>query len=88
MNTVPVVHVSFATPDLEDPFPAVLPMIGFLASFENQSAGLDEALDLYLHGYVSSRLMELGKDEQGEEGYDSEDYNWHRGGDYIQPRRR
>ena len=43
-------------------------MIGFLASFENQNAGLDEPLDLYLHGYVSSRLMKLGKDEQGNEG--------------------
>jgi hypothetical protein len=43
-------------------------MIGFLASFENQNASLDEPLDLYLHGYVSSRLMKLGKDGNGEEG--------------------
>ncbi|EPE34138.1 FMN-binding split barrel [Glarea lozoyensis ATCC 20868] len=68
VNSVPVVHVSFATPDPEDPFPAALPMIGFLASFENQSASLDDALDLYLHGYVSSRLMKMGKEGQDEEG--------------------
>ncbi|KAG9239112.1 hypothetical protein BJ875DRAFT_243266 [Amylocarpus encephaloides] len=62
VNTMPIVHVSFPTLDPEDPFPAVLPMIGFMASFENQAAGLDEALDLYLHGYVSSRIMRLSKD--------------------------
>jgi hypothetical protein len=43
-------------------------MIGFLASFKNQSASLNEPLDLYLHGYVSSRLMKMGKDGDGEEG--------------------
>jgi hypothetical protein len=41
-------------------------MIGHLLSFENQSASLDESLDLYLHGYVSSRMMKLGKDEEEE----------------------
>lgn len=60
VNTVPVVHVSFPSPDPEDQFPATLPMIGFMASFENQDAGFEDRLDLYLHGYVSSRLMRLG----------------------------
>lgn len=27
VNTVPVVHVSFLTPDPEDPFPATIPMV-------------------------------------------------------------
>lgn len=67
MNTTPIVHVSFKTPDPEDPFPAVLPMIGFMASFTDQSAALTEPLDLYLHGYISSRLMRLSKDANGEE---------------------
>jgi len=38
----------------------MIPMIGFMGSFANQSAPLSERLDLYLHGYVSSRLMRLG----------------------------
>jgi len=35
-------------------------MLGFMASFTNPNASLSEPLDLYLHGYVSSRLMRLG----------------------------
>jgi len=34
-------------------------MIGRLGSFTNPSADLDEVLDLYLHAYVSSRLVNL-----------------------------
>lgn len=33
-------------------------MLGTMASFDRPSAGLDEPLDLYLHGYISSRLMQ------------------------------
>lgn len=65
---MPVVHVSFPTPDPEDPFPAVLPMIGFAGLFENQDASPEEeAFDVYLHGYVASRLMKLGGTTPGEE---------------------
>jgi nitroimidazol reductase NimA-like FMN-containing flavoprotein (pyridoxamine 5'-phosphate oxidase superfamily) len=53
-----VVHVSFA-PSPEDIFPAILPMIGTMGSFSRPSAGLSDPLDCYLHGYVSSRLMNL-----------------------------
>jgi nitroimidazol reductase NimA-like FMN-containing flavoprotein (pyridoxamine 5'-phosphate oxidase superfamily) len=60
VNSVPVLHVSFPTPDEADPFPAMIPMLGFMASFSNPSASLSESLDLYLHGYISSRLMRLG----------------------------
>ncbi|KAF3095865.1 hypothetical protein TWF569_009900 [Orbilia oligospora] len=56
----PVLHVSFNTASPED-FPVVLPMIGKLGSFENPSADLSEPLDLYLHGYVSSRIMNLAR---------------------------
>ena len=49
------VHVSFVTPD--SPFPATLPMIGAMGSFENRAAGMGDHLDLYLHGYVSLRIM-------------------------------
>ncbi|TAQ84120.1 hypothetical protein B7494_g7556 [Chlorociboria aeruginascens] len=59
INSVPVVHISFPTPDPKDPFPAMLPMIGFMGSYSNRNASLSEPLDLYLHGYISSRLMRL-----------------------------
>ncbi|EPS41513.1 hypothetical protein H072_4555 [Dactylellina haptotyla CBS 200.50] len=56
----PVVHVSFNPGSLED-YPVILPMIGKLGSFENPSADLTEPLDLYLHGYVSSRIMNTAR---------------------------
>lgn len=36
-------------------------MIGQMGSFDYPSAGLDEPLDCYLHGYVSSRIMNLAR---------------------------
>ncbi|KAL3421403.1 flavin-nucleotide-binding protein [Phlyctema vagabunda] len=60
VNTVPVLHVSFSLGDDDDPFPAMIPMLGFMASFSSPSTtNLSEPLDLYLHGYISSRLMKL-----------------------------
>lgn len=65
VNETPVCHVSFA-PDPADPFPAILPMIGVMGSFDYPSASLDEPMDCYLHGYVSSRIMNLARaSEQG-----------------------
>lgn len=61
INTTSVLHVSFA-PNADEPFPAILPMIGAMGSFEYPSSGLDEPLDCYLHGYVSSRLMRLARE--------------------------
>ena len=59
VNACPILHVSF-TPSSDDPFPAILPMIGAMGSFTSPSASPSEGpLDLYLHGYVSSRLMKL-----------------------------
>jgi uncharacterized protein len=55
-----VVHVSFS-PAPDDPYPAILPMIGVMGSFDRPSADLDEPLDCYLHGYVSSRIMNLAR---------------------------
>ncbi|KAH7359158.1 hypothetical protein B0T11DRAFT_244396 [Plectosphaerella cucumerina] len=55
VNTAPILHVSFTTPD--SPFPAILPMIGHMGSFARPSADEGDVLDLYLHGYVSSRMM-------------------------------
>ncbi|TVY13992.1 hypothetical protein LARI1_G008815 [Lachnellula arida] len=45
------------SPLASDPFP--LPLIGQMGSFSHPSASLSEPLDLYLHGYVSSRIMNL-----------------------------
>jgi len=63
INSSRVLHVSFA-PSPDDPFPAILPMIGFVGSYDYPSAGLDEPLDCYLHGYVSARLMRLARDSE------------------------
>ncbi|KAK0709589.1 hypothetical protein B0T26DRAFT_653736 [Lasiosphaeria miniovina] len=60
INSCPLLHVSFAAPG--SPFPAILPMIGQMGSFERPSADLGDVLDLYLHGYVSSRIVNLSRD--------------------------
>lgn len=39
-------------------------MIGVMGSYEYPSAGIDEPLDCYLHGYVSSRIMRLARDSE------------------------
>jgi hypothetical protein len=36
-------------------------MVGVAASFDHPSSSLGEPLDVYLHGYVSSRLMNLSR---------------------------
>ncbi|KAH9209642.1 putative flavin-nucleotide-binding protein [Leptodontidium sp. 2 PMI_412] len=60
INTSPVLHVSFS-PSPTDPFPVILPMIGQMGSFSRPSASLGDTLDCYLHGYVSSRIMNLAR---------------------------
>ncbi|KAM0331707.1 hypothetical protein ACHAQA_003386 [Verticillium albo-atrum] len=59
INTSSLLHVSFNSPD--SPFPAILPMIGQMGSFDRPSADEGDVLDLYLHGYVSSRIMNLSR---------------------------
>lgn len=36
-------------------------MIGFMGSFDRPSADVGDVLDLYLHGYISHRLMRLSR---------------------------
>ena len=43
-------------------------MIGTMGFFENRDAGLGEYLDLYLHGYVSHRIMKTARTAGGDEG--------------------
>ncbi|KAI8961216.1 hypothetical protein F5Y11DRAFT_239531 [Daldinia sp. FL1419] len=59
VNACPILHVSFNVPD--SPFPTVLPMIGQMGSFDRPSADTGDVLELYLHGYVSSRFMNLSR---------------------------
>ncbi|CAK7200021.1 hypothetical protein SEUCBS139899_002709 [Sporothrix eucalyptigena] len=59
INGAQLLHVAFQ-PD-NSPFPAVLPMLGQMGSFERPSADTGDVLDLYLHGYVSSRLMNVSR---------------------------
>jgi len=58
INTAMVVHVSFS-PAPNDPYPAIVPMIGITGSYDRPSADLDEPLDCY--GYVSSRIINLSR---------------------------
>ncbi|RFU34517.1 hypothetical protein B7463_g1809, partial [Scytalidium lignicola] len=70
VNTSKALQVTFKTTDPEDPFPAMLPMIGFMASYSSPDSTVSDPLDLYLHGYISSRLMRLGAAfEGGHEGF-------------------
>ena len=59
INSTQILHVSFNTPD--SPFPAILPMIGQMGSFDRPSSDLGDPLELYLHGYVSARIMNLAR---------------------------
>ncbi|KAK0369448.1 flavin-nucleotide-binding protein [Colletotrichum limetticola] len=59
INTSPILHVSFNDP--QSPFPTILPMLGQMGSFSRPSADEGDVLDLYLHGYVSSRLMNISR---------------------------
>ncbi|OLN85103.1 hypothetical protein CCHL11_06251 [Colletotrichum chlorophyti] len=62
INTSPVLHASFIPPD--SPFPTILPMLGQMGS----SADEADVLDLYLHGYVSSRIMNISRTSSTSEG--------------------
>ncbi|KAJ8122506.1 hypothetical protein ONZ43_g1320 [Nemania bipapillata] len=66
VNTCPILHVSFAVPD--SPFPMMLPMIGQMGSFERPSSDTGDVLELYLHGYVSSRLVNLSRKGSSDSG--------------------
>ncbi|KAI1472970.1 uncharacterized protein F4812DRAFT_411110 [Daldinia caldariorum] len=70
VNSCPILHVSFSVPD--SPFPTILPMIGQMGSFDRPSADTGDVLELYLHGYVSSRLVNLSRNassnDDGKEG--------------------
>ncbi|KAH6647019.1 hypothetical protein BKA67DRAFT_423969 [Truncatella angustata] len=59
VNTTHFINVSFTDPS--SPFPVSIPMIGQMGSFARPSADTGDVLDLYLHGYISSRLLNLSR---------------------------
>ncbi|KAK6082029.1 flavin-nucleotide-binding protein [Seiridium cupressi] len=59
VNTTYFLNVSFTDPS--SPFPVSIPMIGQMGFFTRPSADVGDVLDLYLHGYVSSRLLNLSR---------------------------
>ena len=68
VNSAPVLHVSFIPGALDDdPFPAILPMIGCTASFTTPNSEQTSPTAIYLHGYVSSRLMKLPTSNENNE---------------------
>ena len=61
-----MLHVSFNSDDPEaGPYPAILPMIGQMGSFAHPSADLGEPLECYIHGYVSMRMANLARSNDG-----------------------
>ncbi|KXH65939.1 flavin-nucleotide-binding protein [Colletotrichum salicis] len=66
INTSSILHVSFNDPSpSSSPFPTILPMLGQMGSFARPSADEGDVLDLYLHGYVSSRLINISRQPNG-----------------------
>jgi uncharacterized protein len=59
INTSHFLNVSFVDPS--SPFPVSIPMIGQMGCFTRPSADVSDVLDLYLHGYISSRLLNLSR---------------------------
>lgn len=65
----PLLHISFSpspsgsenSSDRESWYPVILPMMGCTGQFHNhgQDSAHEEPRDIYLHGYVTSRLMRL-----------------------------
>ncbi|KAI3333916.1 hypothetical protein F4824DRAFT_228790 [Ustulina deusta] len=70
VNTSPILQVSFTTPD--SPFPMMLPMIGQMGSFARPSSDIGDVLELYLHGYVSSRIINLSRKRSSSSSKDGE----------------
>lgn len=66
VDKTPILHVSFMPASDHgpegDPYPVILPMLGFTGDFHSPDAGPAEPRALYLHGYVSSRMARTAAD--------------------------
>ncbi|KAM3539814.1 hypothetical protein ARSEF1564_007255 [Beauveria bassiana] len=76
VDKTPILHVSYSpksnnssADDSEiDEFPVILPMMGFTGDFENRDCDAASPRWLYLHGYVSARMMRTAGAHDGDEG--------------------
>ncbi|KAF8994034.1 hypothetical protein BDQ17DRAFT_1392479 [Cyathus striatus] len=67
IDATPVLHVSFMpTSADEDPFPTILPMLGCIGTYTSSNSTGSYPAAIYLHGYVSSRLMKLPSSSEDE----------------------
>ncbi|KAJ9151396.1 Flavin-nucleotide-binding protein [Pleurostoma richardsiae] len=66
INSCQILHVSYNVPD--SPFPVIIPMLGQMGSFARPSADLGDVLELYLHGYVSTRMANASRKDSPEGG--------------------
>ena len=59
INNTSILHVSFNSPDTQDPWPTILPMIGTMGSFAYPSADLNDPLYVWFRTIPSSSLAEF-----------------------------
>lgn len=69
IDQTPILHVAFqSSPDKDNfGFPVILPMLGCTGNF-NENENNDGRRSIYIHGYVSSRIMRLSKQSIGSDG--------------------
>ncbi|KAL8751689.1 MAG: hypothetical protein Q9184_005988 [Pyrenodesmia sp. 2 TL-2023] len=75
VDETPVLHVSFSAPQEEggSSFPVILPMVGCTSNYPDPALpDKSESRVVYLHGYVSSRILRLAQtsDQNGTEDVD------------------
>ncbi|TRX89230.1 hypothetical protein FHL15_009928 [Xylaria flabelliformis] len=69
IDSTPILHVSFV-PDAQndehdtEAYPVILPMMGFTGNFEDPDGEPNSPRSVYLHGYVSSRMMRTTRDRE------------------------
>ncbi len=78
VDEAPVLHVSFSASPEKDgsPFPTILPMVGCTSSYPEPAVpDKSDSRVIYLHGYVSSRILRLAKTADEEDTGDVDGVN-------------
>lgn len=71
VDETPILHVSFtpSTTDGAPPFPVILPMVGCTSSYPDPPLpDKNESRIIYLHGSATSRILQLAKTADAEDG--------------------
>lgn len=70
IDEAPILHVAFqGSPDQDDfSFPVILPMIGCTGVFNEDNEEQNGRRSVYLHGYVSSRILRLSRNASESNG--------------------